>query len=425
MKLIWQLFYNILFLPVLYGTLKLLSLFNRKIRKGIRDRKDLFKKINIQLKKLDKNKKRIWFHSASVGEFEQAKPIIEKLKENYKVNIIVTFFSPSGYNSAKKYPYADLITYIPFDTIKNSKKFIISVNPDLVIFMRYDLWPNMMWELSKFHIPTFLVDATMRMNSKRKIFPMKNFHKYLFDSLTEIMTISEKDKEGFLSFGIEKAKIETIGDTRYDRVYFKSLVASKRKVISKNIIKDKKIFIAGSTWKEDEDELLPCIKELNGLEKNLLTIIVPHEPTIENIEQIESFFKNEIKTIRFSLLNQYEDEPIIIIDSIGILLILYSYAHVAFVGGGFRSNIHNILEPAVYGVPVIFGPKHFGSQEAEKLINAGGAFEVKNNSELFRLIKLFLIDENYRIKCGDSAKNFVISNIGATEKTVEILKTYL
>lgn len=425
MKVFWQIIYNILFLPLFYLMMKTLSLFNPKIRTGFRDRKNLFINIETKLKKLDKNKKRIWFHSSSVGEFEQAKPIIEKLLEKYKVQIIVSFFSPSGFHASKKYHNAALITYIPFDSIKNSTRFIELINPDIVIFMKYDLWPNMVFELSKKQIPIFLIDAIMRKNSIRKIFPLSNFHKYLYSCLNKILTISQNDKIGFESFGIEAEKIEVIGDTRFDRVFQKSQDAKKRKILSPNIINGKKIFIAGSTWKEDEEELLPCIKEITSQQKDLLSIIVPHEPTIENIEQIEEYFTDELKTIRFSLLNQYDNEPIIIIDSIGILLTLYSYANVAFVGGGFRTNIHNVLEPAVYGIPVIFGPKHLGSQEAEKLIKAGGAFEVKNKDELFRLIKLFLVDEQYRLKCGNAAKEFVISNIGATEKTIEILKDYL
>lgn len=180
MKTFWFYFYNILILPLLKVTLYFLSIFNKKIREGIKGRKRLFEKLIIDLTEIDRNKKIIWIHSSSMGEFEQAKPIIEKIKSASQVNILVTFFSPSGYNNSLKYPHADIISYIPLDSFHNAKRFVGLVKPSAVLFMRYDFWPNFIWVLSKYKVATFIVDATMSKNSKRKLPISKQFHIVLF-----------------------------------------------------------------------------------------------------------------------------------------------------------------------------------------------------------------------------------------------------
>ncbi len=187
----------------------------------------------------------------------------------------------------------------------------------------------------------------------------------------------------------------------------------------------KKIFVAGSTWNEDEKELFPALIKLHKFESNLISIIVPHEPSIPTLEQIEFELKPYISTIRFSMLNQYSGEKIIIVDSIGILLTLYAYADVAFVGGGFKSNIHNVLEPAVYGIPVLFGPKFSNSQEAYRLIESKGGFSVNSKTDIYKLLRKLFAEKNYRKEIGNNARKFVESNIGATDKIVKILKEYL
>ncbi|MGB9665198.1 MAG: 3-deoxy-D-manno-octulosonic acid transferase, partial [Ignavibacteria bacterium] len=374
----WILFYNYLIIPIFYLTLKFASLFNNKIRTALRDRKKLFSQLENDFGKLNFSKKVVWFHSSSVGEFEQAKPIIEKINSNKDYFILPSFLSPSGYNAAKRYDRADLITYYPFDSKKNVQRFVDIIKPSILIYMRYDIWPNSVFELEKRKIPVVLVDATMKKNSPRKIFIVRNFHKFLFNKFEKILTISDEDRKGFVEIGVKPEKIEVAGDTRYDRVYQKSQSALKQKILNEKIIEGRKIFVAGSTWKEDEEVLFPALIKLHKYERNLISIIVPHEPSIPTLEQIEFELNKNISTIRFSALNQYRDEKIIIVDSVGILLILYAYADVAFVGGGFKSNIHNVLEPAVYGIPVLFGPKFSNSQEAFHLISNQGGFSVNN-----------------------------------------------
>lgn len=421
MKLIYYIVYNYFILPVLYAALRIAGLFNTKIKNGINGRKRVYENIIIAATSINKNKKLIWFHSSSLGEFEQAKPIIEKLKQEKDVNILVTFFSPSGYENSKKYPYADLISYIPFDSKFNTQKFVSIIKPALTVIMRYDLWPNIIEELNKNNIPIFLVDATLRSNSTRKFPIIKSFHKILFGYLTKILTVSESDANQFRTFGINENNVSAVGDTRFDRVYQRSLQAKEKRLISYNVLNNKKVFVAGSTWEQDEEVIFPALMKLAEVDKNILMIIAPHEPTLLHLEKIENEFAGKLKTIRFSHLNTYTDERIIIIDSIGILLTLYTYANVAYIGGSFKQNIHNVLEAAVYGTPVMFGPKIENSQEAIKLVELGGGKVVNNKRQAYKYLRKMFSDESYRTAIGKISASYVQSNIGATDKILSAI----
>ncbi len=421
MKLIYYIVYNYFILPVLYAALRIAGLFNTKIKNGINGRKRVYENIIIAATSINKNKKLIWFHSSSLGEFEQAKPIIEKLKQEKDVNILVTFFSPSGYENSKKYPYADLISYIPFDSKFNTQKFVSIIKPALTVIMRYDLWPNIIEELNKNNIPIFLVDATLRSNSPRKFPIIKSFHKILFGYLTKILTVSESDANQFRTFGINENNVSAVGDTRFDRVYQRSLQAKEKRLISYNVLNNKKVFVAGSTWEQDEEVIFPALMKLAEVDKNILMIIAPHEPTLLHLEKIENEFAGKLKTIRFSHLNTYTDERIIIIDSIGILLTLYTYANVAYIGGSFKQNIHNVLEAAVYGTPVMFGPKIENSQEAIKLVELGGGKVVNNKRQAYKYLRKMFSDESYRTAIGKISASYVQSNIGATDKILSAI----
>lgn len=428
---IWLLMYNLFVVPILYSSFRLFGIFNSKVKQGVNGRKRLLEDLILNATKLDKTKKLIWFHSSSLGEFEQAKPIIERLKKESDVNILITFFSPSGYLNSKNYPYADLISYIPFDTKGNVKRFITIVNPSVAVFMRYDLWPNIINEIYKNKIPILLVDATMRKNSPRKFFLGKSFHKSLFKMITKILTVTDDDAKNFKSFDCEEGKLLVVGDTRFDRVYQKSTIAKERKLINDEILKNKKVIVAGSTWSEDEEVIIPIFQKLakyestESTENKLLFIIAPHEPTIHHLEKLENDFNKNLRTIRFSYLNNYSNENVIIIDSIGILSTLYYYANIAFVGGSFKSNVHNVLEAAVYGIPVLYGPKIFNSQEAKRLNEIGGGIIIHNQKEGYRMFKTLLLNDELREKLSKVSKKFVEDNLGATDKILKVIYEYL
>jgi 3-deoxy-D-manno-octulosonic-acid transferase len=419
MKRLWRIFYNLIFVPILYLILVIVSVFKKKIRTGISGRRRIFEDLILNQLSLDTSKIIIWFHSSSLGEFEQAKPIIEKLKKETNVNIVVSFFSPSGYENSKKYPYADVITYLPFDSKWRAKRFIEIIAPSMAVFMRYDIWPNHIWTLRQKRIPILLVDATMKKNSPRKFPILRSFHKYLFDDFTKILTVSEEDAEGFKSFKCKNVQIKVVGDTRFDRVYSRSIASRESKIINKEILINKKVLVAGSTWQQDEDVLIPSFLKLLKFDDRALMIIAPHEPTILNLEKLENEFSGQASYLRLSNVNNYKNEKIIIVDSIGILSILYSYADVAFVGGSFKINVHNVLEAAVYGIPVLFGPKIDNSQEAKNLLEAGGGILINDKRNFYKTLRKLFSDETLMQVVGKKSFEFVNKNVGTTDRIIK------
>lgn len=424
--MLWKLAYNVFVLPILFFLFRFAGLFNKKIKTGIEGRTDLFNSLEQKISTLT-SKQRLLFHASSLGEFEQAKPIIAALKERFpkKIDIIVSFFSPSGYENSKAYKLADAICYIPFDTPWNASRFVNIVQPNAVIILRYDVWPNSIWSFKKRKIPLFIVNATMKKNSLRFFPIIQQFHKYLYDSFNYILTVSTDDVHAFQQFGITKPVLASIGDTRFDQVLKRSVDAYQRQIFSRSVIKGKKIFVVGQSWGEDDDVLLPVLFKLLKLHSSLLTIIVPHEPTVEHLEELENKLERRCSFIRFSEMNKYNGEQVILIDSIGILVALYQYAHVAYVGGSFRQGVHNVLEPAVFGIPVLYGPKHLNSQEAIELANRGGAFVVQNEKELYRRLRSLLENDDQRKRAGVIAKSFVEENCGATERFLQYFEPYI
>jgi 3-deoxy-D-manno-octulosonic-acid transferase len=339
--------------------------------------------------------------------------------------VIASFFSPSGYEHSKKYPLVDVITYLPFDTRHNASEFIDMVRPDVAVMVRYDVWPNHIWELERRRIPALIANATMRRHTNRRIPLVRSFHHHVYNAFADILTVSREDTDIFSLFDLDKPVIKAIGDTRYDQVIARSNDARKRRIIPDAITKGNNVIVAGSTWPEDENVLLPAITQLQKEMPDLLVMLVPHEPTIEHLEDLEQQLRNTSTSIRFSALNEFRGERVIIVDSIGILLILYASARIAYIGGSFRQGIHNVLEAAVYGIPVVFGPRHRNSQEPLQLVERGGGFVVNDSDETYRTLKNLLEDTAARTSAGARAAQFVQSNIGATEKFLHHLEPYM
>ncbi len=400
----------------------LYGLVNNKAKRALRGRKKLFIKLREDISRFKPNGKRIWFHSSSMGEFEQAKPIIAELKKRIpSAQIIVSFFSPSGYEHSLSYKLADVITYIPFDSYSNAKMFVDIIKPNTVVFIRYDIWPNHVWALKSKHIPVFIISATMQEKTYRRVPILRQFIRSLYNNFDYILTVSDDDKRIFDKFKLNQPVVQTVGDTRYDQVMMRSITSKKKQLIDLKILSGNKVIVIGSSWSEDDERLLPVIKQLIDKLKNLIIIWVPHEPTEENLEQMEIKMNGKLTYIRFSLLHQYENEKIILVDSIGILMILYQYADVAYIGGGFGSGIHNVLEPASYGVPILFGPKYSNSQEAISLLSNGGAFLIQDENELYDVFLMLLTDEEKRKKSGGFALSLVTQNVGATTRVLTFL----
>ncbi|MBP1658257.1 MAG: kdtA [Bacteroidetes bacterium] len=425
MRTFWMFLYNMLFIPVFWASLRLLGLVNSKVRRGIRGRNGLFERLEGEIAKLQPGP-RIWFHSSSMGEFEQAKPIIAALKERYpSVRIIVTFFSPSGYEHSRTYQLADVITYIPFDSRRSARRFLDLVRPDLSVMVRYDIWPNHIWELHRRDIPVIIANATMSRHTMRRLPCIRSMHRTVYETIGTILAVAPSDVEAFRAFGLRGPHIEPIGDTRYDQVAVRSAGARKRSIVPQQVLEGKKVLVAGSSWPEDESILLPSFLEIRRSVPDLLLILVPHEPTLEHIEDVERDLAGQAESIRFSALNEYNGESVIIVDSIGILLVLYACAHLAYVGGSFRQGIHNVLEAAVYGIPVLFGPRHRNSHEPLMLVERGGAFVVSTTEELTRTAMNLLQDESARTTAGGRASAFVQANLGATQRILRFIEPHI
>lgn len=419
--------YNLILVPLLYILFHLLAFSNKKVRKGIKGRRNLFKELENKIKeKFDPQKPTFWFHSSSLGEFEQAKPLISKLKEKINPNIIVTFFSPSGYEHSKNYPLADVISYIHFDSIFNAKRFINLIKSKKTYFflMKYDIWPNHLYMARENNLVICLANAIVD-ERKTSSFFKRLFYSVFYELIDYIFLISKDDEKNLPKLNLKRPQILVTGDTRYDQVFSKSKEALKNPIFPDDLIKQnekkKKVFVVGSSWEDDEKVIIPSLVKIQKYEPELLTILVPHEPTEENLERIEKELKDKITFIRFSKIENYNAEKVIIVDSVGYLMRLYAYADVAYVGGSFKQGIHNVLEPATYGIPVIYGPKISNSPEAQNLAKIGGGFIVKNKKEFYRTIRKLLSDEKLRIEAGIKSYELISSNLGATEKIIQAI----
>ncbi len=418
--------YNSIFIPLLFVLFHIVALFNKKVKKGIEGRKKLFKELEEKIReKFNPQKPTFWFHSSSLGEFEQAKPIISKIKEKINPNIIVTFFSPSGYEHSKNYALADVISYLPFDSIFNAKRFtnLIKSNRTYFFLMKYDIWPNHLYMAKKTNFVICLANAVV--NEEKTTFFKRFFYSTIYELFDYIFLISKDDEKNIQKLNIKNPKILATGDTRYDQVFARSKEALKKQIIPDRVIlknkTKKKVFVVGSSWEEDEKVIIPVLIKIQKYEPDILTILVPHEPTEENIERIERELRDKITYVRFSNIEKYSGEKIVIVDSVGYLMSIYAYADVAYVGGSFKQGIHNVLEPATYGIPVIYGPKINNSPEAKNLAQIGGGFIINNKKELYKILRKFLADENLRIGAGKKSYELVGLNLDATEKIIEAI----
>jgi 3-deoxy-D-manno-octulosonic-acid transferase len=424
--MVWRLFYNVIVVPLLWAGFRLLALVDKKAARAIRGRERLFDRLSAQIAGLPPQGKRVWFHSSSMGEFEQAKPIIAELKRRRPdLQVVVSFFSPSGYEHSQSYKLASLITYIPFDSNTNARRFVAIMKPTVAVIVRYDVWPNHVWALARAGVPTLIASATLRKGGPRSLPLLRQFHRMLYNGINFILTVSPEDKEAFDAFRLTHPVISVVGDTRYDQVWQRSRESKTRQLIAPEILAGKKVLVIGSSWKEDEEVLLPACVDLFTNHPEFLVLLVPHEPTVENLERIEAALNGSAASIRLSNLQEYKGEKIILIDSIGILMALYRYAHLAFVGGSFRGGVHNVLEPAAYGIPVLLGPHHANSQEAVEMVQLGAAIAAEDAPSLRDRLERLLDDDAERSAVGRKALSAVERNIGATERFLSYLEQVL
>lgn len=424
MTIFWIIIYNFFVVPPAFIAIYIIALFNDKIKRGIDGRKRSWYRLK-RFRHAHSGKTVFLIHSASLGEFEQAKPVIRGLKAiRSDILIVASFTSPSGFEHAKKMSDVDLMIYLPFDTFFRTRRFVQTLKPEKIIFVTYELWPNLILNARRFRIPTYLMSARIRQNSS-KFYPLvRGFFKELYRSLDYIFAISETDKESVNKLiGSVQIKVLNLGDTRYDQVINRA--RSRMTARMPKIFNNEFVFIAGSVWPQDARHLMPAISRILRNFPNSRFIIAPHEPNDYALESFEDQLSgNGIAVCRYTGIRQFPViETVVLIDKIGILAELYHQAGLAFVGGGFRGSVHNVMEPAVAGIPVIFGPSYHNSREAEFLIKAGGGFTCADESSLFLLISKLMEDEKFYQQSSRASRNVILDNLGASARTVnEILE---
>jgi len=425
MNSIWYFIYNVIVFPLLRAALFLFGNFHTKIRLSIQGRKNLFQNLKTGMERINSTGPRFWIHSSSMGEFEQARPLIENLKRKFPLgSVIVTVFSPSAYDHLKDYKEADYLGYLPLDSKKNANRFLDLVKPDAAIVIRHDIWPNHLYQLQKRHIPCILANCSISLppSAWHKLFPGAS--RFIHGAFDEIYTISHQAKDYCLAHNWGRGKVEMIGDTRYDQVALRAKRAEDIVEPLRKFKDGRPGFVMGSTWPTDENVLFPALAKLQNDGIKLWMVIAPHEPTPAHLAQIESNLQGfGLHSHRFSELDNSDvgKNDILIIDKIGILASLYALGELCFVGGAFGPGIHNVLEPAALGKAVIFGPRNKNSFEAGRLISRGVGFACNNIDEIYETLKTLLEDPSKMKLLGEKAEALVEENLGAADRITQRL----
>ena len=390
--------------------------FNRKLRLFYQGRRSVFSSLEANL---EPNKPRIWVHAASLGEYEQGLPVVKELKIKYPEHqILMTFFSPSGYEVKKNTREVDLVTYLPLDTRTNSRRFLDMVHPEVAIFIKYEVWPNYLKELTKRKIPAILISAIF---NKKQIY-FKSYGGFMLQALKQFQHYFVQDKKSADLLGEVGIQNYTVsGDTRFDRVT--EILKQKDPLpLVASFVEGKTCIVAGSTWPEDERLLVPYI---NNTDKPTKFILVPHDIKKEHIQGLLKSIKKPVTTYSELKATGNTDYSVLIVDTIGLLTRIYQFGQIAYVGGGFATGLHNTLEPAVYGVPVVIGTQFEGFREAEELVALGGIFSVANASELNEKLNMLMKDEALRKSTGSINSDYIAQNLGATAKVMNYVKSIL
>ena len=410
----WMTFLYNFITHFVYFFLRIYAIFNKKIKLFVNGREETFQHLS-SIKREDRT---IWFHVASLGEFEQAIPIIESTKDSWQDHkIIVTFFSPSGYEIRKNSKLADVICYLPFDTKANMKNFVELVHPEIAIIVKYEFWPNLLRQLKKQSIPTILVSGIFR---KNQIF-FKFTGKWLRKSLNTFHHFFVQDSSSMtLLESINFNNTSLTGDTRFDRV---SKILEQDNTLSfiSEFKNNQYTIVAGSTWNEGEDFLINYINK----SKDEKFIIAPHTIDHNSILKLKKSLKKE--TILYSEKSgkNLSEYSVFIIDTVGLLTKIYSYADTAYVGGGFRTGLHNILEPATFGIPIVIGPEYSKFKEALDLVNLKGCISVHNQSVFSSTLRMLKNDINYRNEMGKVNKTYIKKNVGATAQIMHYINNQI
>lgn len=423
-----RLIYNLL-LPAAAGAGYAATLFNAKMReavKGRRNWRERWAEAGGRFREAP-----VWFHVSSVGEFEQARPLISELRRlSPKLPVLVSFSSPSGLGFArrKEKPGGDnnirFVDYLPADFAGNIRFCLNAIAPRLVVLVKFDLWPNLIWHARDRGIPVVLIDATLSPSSGRNSRTGRSFYRAVYSNIDKIMAISDADAARFRAAVPGHASISVTGDTRFDRVM-------ERKLLKGEIGFDlpragRRILICGSTWPADERHLLPALDRLLDTHADLTVVLAPHEPLPERVDSLAKWAQSAGFAVdRVSQRVGSPPSRVVLLDTVGILAEVYRLGDAAYVGGAFSTGVHSVIEPAIEKMPVLFGPRHDNSYEALRLIDSGAGFSVSGREDIFSRLEALLYDPAALERAGAAAARYVQSQLGATEKCLDAIVEYL
>jgi 3-deoxy-D-manno-octulosonic-acid transferase len=420
--------YNAL-LPAAVGAARVSSWFMPKVREALAGRRGFRARFEAATEILDVPP--VWFHVSSVGEFEQARPLMTALQaHNPSIPVALTFSSPSGFSFARRKEALDgrtnlrFIDYLPVDTRSNMRLCLDALRPRLLVLVKFDLWPNLIWETRARDIPVVLIDATLSPSSKRLSGPGRFLYRDVYASLDKILAISEEDAARFLESVPGHPAVSVVGDTRFDRVVERHAASAGTGFHYER--GGGRVLIAGSTWPSDEKHLLGALHSLMASDPDLKVIIAPHEPSPGHLGPLQDWARS--RRLPSCTVKGGVPKPaprVTIIDTVGQLAEAYALADVAYVGGGFSTGVHSVIEPAIAGLPVVFGPAHDNSFEALRLIERGAGFCAPSEKEIHDHLVPLLYDDAARARAGENARAYVESQLGATEKCLAAIAEYL
>jgi 3-deoxy-D-manno-octulosonic-acid transferase len=422
----WLILYNITIVPLLWVTFQLLSIRRPKIRTGIKGRRGLFVRLKSSLSPYASKSPRFWIHNSSMGEFEQAKPLIRQMKSSFPdCLVIVTFFSPSGLEHVKEGHGADIICYLPFDTYFGARRFVRMIHPDAAIVVRHEFWPNILCRVRRENIPLVLINASIRKVHllKRPVF--RSVQRFFLGCFDVVLSVSRETLDIIHEYNLYRGTAELAGDTRYDQVVERAREAGPI-VQPLLLLKGKRFcFVAGSTWPTDEQVIFPALARMKKEHLLPWIVLVPHEPTQSHLAQCESSLSQlGLTSCRFSKLEYGKQSAcdVLLIDRVGILASLYALGDIACVGGGFGAGVHQVLEPAALGLAVLYGPKCRNSYEASQLEKRDVGFQIRDSETLYAYLHDFFKKPDQMEILGRKAAVLVKEKVGASERIIACLK---
>jgi len=423
-KRYWFVVYNLFVLPILSVVVKILSLFRRNIRESLEKRKGLWERLESSVSNRDWQKPLLWFHVASAGELLQAQPLIERCSAKGS-ECVLTYSSINAFRWLEQHRQKEILNllaveFLPFDLISNVRRLLGLLQPSRLIWVSYDLWPNLVWEAHRQKVPQSLVSGIVHASSLRTAnFVGRSFFRSIYECLDQILTVSEADRQRVLSAFPDHPYVEVMGDTRCDSVLERrdNLQIPKLPQVAENKI----VFIAASTWPKDEKCVFPGLKDALDKHPDLFLIIAPHEPSEGHLSNVETYFAGIPMTRWSNISSESEQVRIILIDSVGILALIYHHAQMVYVGGAFTTGVHNVLEPAVMGATVSFGPRHSNSMESLQMLENGLAKCVKNSDEFKSWLYNLLDNPKLCLELGKKSKEYVEGQAGASERCSHLL----